>query len=54
MYKLIYDYIGEDSMDCCYGIEETFDTWDEAVEAETCYKQSVDCCHFTIVCCNEA
>lgn len=47
MYKLIYDYIGEN--DSCKGIEETFDTWQEANETMQDLKANPDYCNFSIV-----
>jgi len=48
-YKLIYDYIGEESYDTCRGITEKYDTFAEAQQAMSDLKQNPNYCNFSIV-----
>ena len=47
MFTLKYDYISEN--DSCMGIEEEYNSWQEAKNAMEELKKNSDYCHFEII-----
>jgi hypothetical protein len=45
---VIYDYIGEDSMDTCYGIKEEVNSYNEAIQLKNELKENPNYCNIQI------